>query len=46
MSIGHLVCFSNNLLLSGTCSKLVEDSNVGVHELLCDHTQHDYREWA
>jgi hypothetical protein len=25
-------------------SNLVKVSNMGVHELLCDHAQHDYRE--
>jgi hypothetical protein len=33
----HLVCFKLNSQLSSSCTCLVERSNVGDHEGMCDH---------
>jgi hypothetical protein len=40
----HLVCSNNVLLLSGTCSPVVDCSDVGGHECLCDYAQHIVQE--
>jgi hypothetical protein len=42
----HLVCFSSVCYCQVPYSNIVGVSNVRVRELLYDHAQHDYREWA